>query len=53
MTRREHADRKPRMMADYTQSFASRGGKARAKILTAKERAAIGGKGAEVRWQSR
>jgi len=37
-------------MADYAQWFASRGGKARAKALTAKERTAIGKKGAEVRW---
>ena len=37
-------------MADYAQWFASRGGKARAKALTAKERKAIGKKGASARW---
>ena len=48
MTRRERADRNPRTMADYAQWFASRGGRARAKALTAKERTAIGKKGAEI-----
>lgn len=37
-------------MADYAQWFASRGGKARAKALAAKERTAIGKKGAEILW---
>lgn len=42
---------KPRTkFPDYARSFASRGGKARAKALTAKERTAIGIKGAEARW---
>ena len=50
VTRRERADRNPRTMADYAQWSASRGGKARAKALTAKERTAIGKKGAAVRW---
>ena len=50
MTRRERADRNPRSMADYAQWFANRGGKARAKALPAKERTAIGKKGAETRW---
>lgn len=50
MTRRERADRNPRTMADDAQWFASRGGKARAKALTAKERTAIGKKGAEILW---
>ena len=40
-------------MADYAQWFASRGGKARAKALTAKERTAIGKKGATARWLKR
>jgi len=53
MTRRERADRNPRTMADYAQWFASRGGKARAKALTAKERTAIGKKGATARWLKR
>jgi hypothetical protein len=50
MTRRERADRNPRSMADYAQWFASRGGKARAKALTAREKTAIGKKGAAARW---
>jgi hypothetical protein len=37
-------------MAEYAQSFASRGRKARAKALTAKEKTAIGKKGARARW---
>jgi len=37
-------------MADYAQWFASRGGKARAKALTTKERKSIGKKGATARW---
>jgi hypothetical protein len=40
-------------LADYARWFASRGGKARAKVLTAKERTAIGKKGAEARWSKR
>jgi len=53
MPRKERADRKLRTMADYTQWFASRGGKARAKALTAKEKTAIGKKGAAVPWSRR
>jgi len=37
-------------MADYAQWSASRGGKARAKALTAKKRTAIGKKGLSARW---
>jgi hypothetical protein len=45
------AIKKPRTkLADYARWFASRGGEARAKALTAKERTAIGKKGAEARW---
>lgn len=40
-------------MADYAKWFASRGGKARAKALTAKERTAIGKKGAKARWSKK
>jgi hypothetical protein len=43
---------KPRTMADYAQWFANRGGTAKAKGLTAKERTAIGKKGAEARWST-
>ncbi len=53
MTRRERADRKPRTMADYAQWFANCGGRARATALTAKERKAIGKKGAEARWSKK
>jgi hypothetical protein len=51
MGRSGRAIKKPRTkLADYARWFASRGGKARAKALTAKERTAIGKKGAEARW---
>jgi hypothetical protein len=51
MGRMGRAIKKPRTkLADYARWFASRGGEARAKALTAKERTAIGKKGAEARW---
>ena len=51
MSRKGRAIKKPRTkLAEYARWFASSGGKARAKALTAKERMAIGRKGAEVRW---
>jgi len=53
VTRRERADRKPRMMADYAQSLANRGGGVRAKALTAKEHTTIGKKGTKARWLKR
>jgi hypothetical protein len=53
MTRRERADRNPRTMADYAQWFASRGGKARAKALTEKEKTTIGKKAARARWSKK
>jgi hypothetical protein len=40
----------PKSIAEYAKWFASRGGEARAKRLTAEERRAIGLKGAEARW---
>ena len=54
MSRKERAIKKPRTkLAEYARWFASRGGKAIAQALTAKERTAIGRKGAEVRWSKK
>jgi hypothetical protein len=53
VSRRRRSTKPRTKLADYARWFASRGGKARAKALTAAELRAIGVKGAEVRWSKK
>jgi hypothetical protein len=47
------ASRSPKALAAYLRRSASRGGKARAKVLTAEERHERAGQAAEARWARR
>ncbi len=50
VSRRRTAKMPRTKLADYARWFATRGGKVRAKALTAAELRAIGKQGAEARW---